>query len=63
MTGIYVIFPERKVMGVAEIMSLAKQAFNDGVIDNTADDPEDAIYLLENAGVITVQDRGIYNGM
>ena len=59
-TGIYVIYPERKVMSVAELMSLAKSAFNDGKIVNTAEDPEDAIYLLEDAGLITVQDRGIY---
>jgi hypothetical protein len=59
-TGIYVIYPERKVMGVNELMSLAKSAFNDGLILNTAEDPEDAIFLLENAGLITVQDRGIY---
>jgi len=45
---------------VAELMSLAKSAFNDGKLLNTAEDPEDAIYLLENAGLITVQDRGIY---
>jgi Icc-related predicted phosphoesterase len=55
MTGIYVIYPERKVMGVTELMSLAKQAFNDGLIDNTAEDPEDAIYLLEDAGLITMK--------
>lgn len=60
MTGIYTIYPERKLMGVAELMSMAKSAFNEGLIDNTADDPEDAIYLLENAGLITVQDRGVY---
>jgi hypothetical protein len=59
-TGIYVIFPERKIVLLQEIMSLAKSAFNDGKLDNTAEDVEDAIFMLENAGLITVQDRGIY---
>ena len=60
MNGIYIIYPERRTVSPTMIMSWAKDAFANGQIDNTADDVEDAIYLLENAGLITVQDRGIY---
>lgn len=60
MNGIYIIYPERRTVSPTLIMSWAKDAFANGQIDNTADNVEDAIYLLENAGLITVQDRGIY---
>ena len=58
--GIYIIYPERRTVSPTMIMSWAKDAFANGQIDNTAEDVEDAIFLLSDAGLITVQDRGIY---
>lgn len=60
MSGIYIIYPERRTVSPTMIMAWAKEAFKQGDIDNTAEDVEDAIFLLENANLITVQDRGIF---
>ncbi len=65
---VQLLYPERRKVSASKIIMWAKDAYADGDIDHEPENIEDAIEMLQDAGIITVskkwwEDRNeLYNG-
>lgn len=54
---IYILYPERRYVSAETILQWARDAFADNEIDHEPEDLEDAIDMLDGAGLVTFGKR------